>query len=195
MEENQPSTVDNNRDVNDDQFLIAAAKDGDKAAYGKLVLKYQKRLVRLVFMMLGRIDAAEDIAQEALVKGYMALESFEIDRPFYPWIATIARNLALNQIKKDEKTSRIVDEDEIEIDIPDMSDNPLDKLLDKENERRLAQAILALPVAYRTAFVLRTIEKMSYEEIAEKLNISLGTVNSRISRAREKLVEMLKELL
>lgn len=195
MEESRPLAVNNNRDETDDQFLIAAAKKGDKTAFGKLVLKYQKRLVRLVFMMLGRIDTAEDIAQEALVKGYLALDSFEIDRPFYPWISTIARNLAINQIKRDEKTASMTEDDDTQADIPDISNNPLERLIDKENDRRLAQAVLALPAQFRTVFVLRTVEEMSYEEIAEKLDISAGTVNSRLSRAREKLVEMLKDLL
>ena len=194
-EEKTPLAVNNNRELVDEQFLIAAAKDGSKTAYGKLVLKYQRRLVRLIFMMLGRIDAAEDIVQEALVKGYLALDSFEIDRPFYPWISRIARNLALNQIKKDEKEKVFSELDDNAIEIPDTSSNPLDSIIDRENDRRFAQAVLALPIPFRTVFVLRMIEKMSYDEIAEHLDISPGTVDSRLHRAREKLVEMLKDLL
>ncbi len=178
-----------------DRFLLVKAKDGDKNAYGKLVLIYQRRLVRQIFMMMGRVDTAEDIVQEAFVKGYFALDSFEINRPFYPWITKIARNLALNLIKKDNKMSVFSELDKTEIEVVDVSDNPLETLIDKENDRRLAKAVLALPIAFRTVFVLRTVEKMSYEDIAKKLKISVGTVNSRLSRAREKLVEMLKDLL
>jgi len=198
LEEKQVPAVDNMDERNEtdqDRFLIVKAKDGDKTAYGKLVLLYQRRLVRQIFMMMGRIDTAEDIVQEAFVKGYLALDSFEINRPFYPWITTIARNLALNKIKKDNKMSVFSEIDETEIEVVDISDNPLETLIDKENDQRLAQAILALPLPFRTVFVLRTIEKMSYEDIAKKLKISVGTVNSRLSRAREKLVEMLKDLL
>ncbi|MCP4705078.1 MAG: sigma-70 family RNA polymerase sigma factor [candidate division Zixibacteria bacterium] len=190
--------VDNKEDRNEtdvDRLLIVSAKEGDKNAYGKLVLKYQRRLVRQIFMMIGRMDTALDIVQDAFVKGFQALESFEVNRPFYPWITTIARNLALNRIKRDNKMSVFSELDETEIEVVDVSENPLENLIEKENDRRLAQAILALPIPYRTVFVLRTVEKMSYENIAKKLKISIGTVNSRLSRAREKLVEMLKDLL
>ena len=179
----------------DDLKLVAAACDGDKKAYGDLVGIYQKRLFRFVYMMLGRRDTTEDIVQEAFVKGYLALSSFERSRPFYPWISTIARNLALNFIKRSEREKT---ETEIEHDfdtLPAKIDNPHDELIEKENDRKLAGAVKALPEVYRTVFVLRMFEKLSYEEIAEKLNITLGTVNSRLFRAREKLLEMLKEQL
>jgi len=198
LEEKRPLAVDKMEETegaDKDRFLLVKAKDGDKSAYGKLVLIYQRRLVRQIFMMMGRIDTAEDIVQEAFVKGYFALDSFEINRPFYPWITKIARNLALNLIKKENKMSVFSELDETEIEVVDVSDNPLETLIDKENDRRLALAVLALPLAFRTVFVLRTVEKMSYEDIAKKLKISVGTVNSRLSRAREKLVEMLKDLL
>lgn len=194
MEEKRPPTVDIN-EADKDRFLIVKAKDGDKKAFGKLVLKYQRRLIRQIFMMLGRVGTAEDIVQEAFVKGYLALDSFEINRPFYPWITRIARNLALNRIKRDSKMSVFSELDETEIEVPDVSKNPLDSLIEKEDDRRLAQAVLTLPIPFRTVFVLRMVEKMSYEDIAKKLKISVGTVNSRLSRAREKLVEMLKDLL
>jgi len=198
LEEKRPPAVDINGSMNEtdkDRFLIVKAKDGDKNAYGRLVLKYQRRLVRQIFMMMGRMETAEDIVQEAFVKGYLALDSFDINRPFYPWITRIARNLALNRIKRESKMSAFSELDETEIDLPDLSDNPLDSLIDKENDRRLAQAVLALPIPFRIVFVLRMVEEMSYEDIAGKLNISAGTVNSRLSRAREKLVRMLKDLL
>ncbi len=198
MEEKQSQSVDiseSRTSADRDRFRIVRAKDGDKNAYGKLVLKYQKKLVRQIFMMIGKIDNAEDIVQEAFVKGYLALDSFEINRPFYPWITRIARNLALNRIKRDNKMSVFSELSEEEFEVTDTTDNPLEGLIDKENDRRLALAVLALPIPYRTVFVLRMVEKMSYENIAGKLKISVGTVNSRLSRAREKLVEMLKDLL
>jgi len=158
LEEKRPPAVDINGSMNEtdkDRFLIVKAKDGDKNAYGRLVLKYQRRLVRQIFMMMGRMETAEDIVQEAFVKGYLALDSFDINRPFYPWITRIARNLALNRIKRESKMSAFSELDETEIDLPDLSDNPLDSLIDKENDRRLAQAVLALPIPFRIVFVLR----------------------------------------
>ncbi len=179
----------------EDQSLVEAAQEGDKDSYGRLVTKHQKRLFRFAYMMLSRRDAAEDIVQEAFVKGYMALSAFEPDRPFYPWIATIARNLTLNYIKK---TEREKPETEIDHDfntIPANIDSPHDRLITKENDRKLAAAVKSLPPPYRVVFVMRMMEKLSYEEIATKLSISIGTVNSRLFRAREKLLEMLKEHL
>lgn len=194
-EEKETPAVNINDEHEEDRPLIEAAVGGDKQAYGKLVLKYQRRLLRLAFIMLGRLDAAEDIVQEAFVKGYLALDNFDTEKPFYPWIATIARNLALNQIKKSEREVMQSEIDDSAPEIPDYSSNPLDNLIEKENDRKFAHAVLALPPPYRTVFVLRMFEKMSYEEIAGQLKISIGTVDSRLHRAREKLVAMLKEHL
>ena len=146
-----------------------------------------------MFLLLGRKDATEDAVQEALVKAYQALDSFEEDKPFYPWLSTIARNLALNQIRKNDRERPA---SEIEHDLNDVaggSPGPLDELVQKENDRRLASAIASLSEVYRTVFVMRMVEKMSYEDIAEKLGISVGTVDSRLFRARQKLVAMLRE--
>ncbi|MBN2227379.1 MAG: sigma-70 family RNA polymerase sigma factor [candidate division Zixibacteria bacterium] len=194
-EEKQVSEVSQPDMGAEDLALIRAAKTGDKKAYGKLVLKYQKRLFRFVFLLLGRKDATEDAVQEALVKAYLALDSFEEDKPFYPWLSTIARNLALNQIRKSDR-ERPASEIEHDLsDIPGENPGPLDELVSRENDRRLTSAIASLSEAYRTVFVMRMVEKMSYEEIAEKLGISVGTVDSRLFRARQKLVEMLREQL
>ncbi len=178
-----------------DRETILSAQSGNKDAYGELVLKYQKRLFRFIFMMLGSKDATEDIVQEAFVNGYLALNSFEPERPFYPWLATIARNLALNRIKKADKEKPASEYDDLISAVPDKAANPLERIIDKENERRLALAVAALPEQYRMVFVLRTFEKLSYEEIAKQLHIAPGTVDSRLYRAREKLVQMLKDLL
>jgi len=194
-EEKAALAVDKSDTATEDQSTIKLAREGDKNAYGKLVLKYQKRLFGYIFMMLGRRDTAEDIVQEAFVKGYLALNSFDPEKPFYPWIATIARNLALNVIKKGKKEKSISEFENILSSIPDKSGNPLDHIIDKENEKRLARAVAALPERYRTVFVLRTFEKLSYDEIARQLNIAMGTVDSRLYRARGKLVQMLKDLL
>lgn len=178
-----------------DRETILSAQDGNKDAYGELVLKYQKRLFRFIFMMLGSKDATEDIVQEAFVSGYLALNSFDVEKPFYPWLATIARNLALNKIKKADKEKPASEYDDLIDAVPDKTANPLERIINRENERRLALAVAALPEQYRMVFVLRTFEKLSYEEIAKQLNIAAGTVDSRLYRAREKLVQMLKDLL
>jgi RNA polymerase sigma-70 factor (ECF subfamily) len=194
-EEKAALSVNNANDAALDQALIKATRDGDKNAYGRLVLKYQKRVYRFVAALLGRTDTAEDMVQEAFVKGYLALNDFELGRPFYPWISTIARNLALNHIKRDERERPISEIDDFLYQVPDSSANPLERMIEKENDKRLLRAIMALPIQFRSVFILRMFEKMSYEEIARYLNIWVGTVDSRLHRARERLVEALKDSL
>jgi RNA polymerase sigma-70 factor (ECF subfamily) len=178
-----------------DFSYITRAKAGDKNAYGSLVEKYQKRVYRLVLALLGRKDMAEDITQNAFIKGYLALNDFEPGRPFYPWIAAIARNLAINQIKKVERERPISELDDMIIENVAAASNPLDQFIENENEKRFMAAVMSLPIQYRSVFILRMFEKMSYEDIARYLKISIGTVDSRLSRARQKLVELLKDSL
>jgi RNA polymerase sigma-70 factor (ECF subfamily) len=194
-EEKAVGPVDRAEDNADDRSLVQRALEGEKDAYGDLVLKYQKRLFRFIYMMLGRTDITEDIVQEAFVKGYLALASFDLEKRFYPWIATIARNLALNHIKREEKERPVSEYDDLLKQIPDDAASPLDRIIDKENDKKFARAVMALPPAYRSVFVMRTFEKMSYEDIARELNISLGTVDSRLHRARQKLMQVLKDYL
>ena len=194
-EEKAALSVNNANDAALDQALIKAARDGDKNAYGRLVLKYQKRVYRFVAALLGRTDTAEDMVQEAFVKGYLALNDFELGRPFYPWISTIARNLALNHIKREEREKPISEINDFLYQIPDSSANPLEQMIEKENDKRLLRATMALPIQFRSVFILRRFEKMSYEEIARYLNISVGTVDSRLHRARERLIEAMKDSL
>jgi RNA polymerase sigma-70 factor (ECF subfamily) len=194
-EEKAAGPVNRAEDNADDRPLVQRAQEGEKDAYGKLVLKYQKRLFRFIYMMLGRTDITEDIVQEAFVRGYLALGSFDPEKRFYPWVATIARNLALNHIKREEKEKPASEYDDLVSQMPDGASGPLDRIIDKENEKRFAQAVMALPPAYRAVFVMRAFEEMSYEDIARELDISLGTVDSRLHRARQKLVQALKDYL
>nr|MBN2278349.1 sigma-70 family RNA polymerase sigma factor [candidate division Zixibacteria bacterium] len=194
-EEKQPLPVNSQDDTAEDRQWVLAAQSGDKNAYGKLVTKYQRRLFRFLFMMLKEKEMAGDIVQDAFVRGYAALDAFEVEKPFYPWIATIARNLAINLLKKEERERPISEYENLMETTPDSSDNPLDLIIEKETEDRFGAAVAALPTPYRTVFVLRMFEKLSYEEIARQLNISPGTVDSRLHRARQKLVEMLKDYL
>lgn len=195
-EENQVEAVNNSeKEQSEDRAWILAAREGNKEAFGKLVIRYQKRIYRLVYMLVGRLDVAEDLVQEAFVRSFMALQSFDPEKPFYPWMATIARNLAINQIKREEREKPMAGDDDFLLNIPSAGNNPLDRLLESENRRRFLGAVMALPIQYRSVFVLRTFENLSYEEIGKFLGISPGTVDSRLYRAREKLVEALQDLL
>ena len=178
-----------------EQELIAAARRGDKRAFGQLIRHHQKRLFRFVLGLVGSFDQAEDIVQEAFVKAYEALGTFEMGRDFYPWLSTIARNRALNLIAREERKESLDKIQEQGFDTPSTSSDPLSQVISSENQQRFFAALKSLPEQYRTVFVLRHFEELSYEEIARQLKIARGTVDSRLYRARQLLVEALKDLL
>jgi RNA polymerase sigma-70 factor (ECF subfamily) len=132
-----------------------------------------------------RPDVADDVAQEAFLRGYQAIGRFENGRPFGPWIARIAANLALNHLRSPRAREQELPEGHLET--PSSEPGPLDGLLDREAGSVLDGALQALPAEQRAVFVLRVFEELSYQEIADALEISAGTVMSRLSRAREKL--------
>jgi len=129
------------------------------------------------------------------VKAYGAIASFQIEYSFYPWLATIARNLTLNHLHREEKKESLNSLQEKGYDPQSADLGPLYRLLDDEAQRRFFQAVAALPTQYRTVFALRHFENMEYTEIASYLKIPPGTVDSRLYRARQILLESLKDLL
>ena len=175
--------------------LIEAAQNGDKKAFGQIVRMHQRRVFRLIYGLTGSFDQAEDIVQEAFVKAWGALKTFRTEYAFYPWIAKIARNLAYNQISREEKKESLEKIQDKGYDPASTELGPLDQMLDEESQKRFYQALMALPVQYRTVFVLRHFEDMDYAEIASYLKIPPGTVDSRLYRARKLLMDELKDLL
>jgi len=194
-EENQDSAVNITEKWTSERKLLEAAQNGDQKAYGILVRQHQKRLFRFVYGILGSFDAAEDIVQEALIKGWEALKKFRPGYAFYPWIATIARNLTYNWIHREERKESLEKLQEKGYDPQSGELGPFEKLLDDEGTKRLYEAVQALPIEFRTVFVLRQFEQMSYEDIASFLKIPPGTVDSRLYRARKLLMEALKDIL
>jgi len=176
----------------DEPSLVALARKGDKTAFGKLVKMHQRQVLRMVVGMIGDIDTAMDIVQDSFIRAYQALDSFEEGRPFYPWLSRIASNLAINHIKKYSKESSLDAEvGERPGNVPD----PLRKLQLDETDKRFMAAVRELPPQYRVVFVLRNFEDLSYEEIAARVGIAEGTVDSRLYRARRMLIDKLKDLL
>jgi RNA polymerase sigma-70 factor (ECF subfamily) len=175
--------------------LIEAAQAGDKSAFGQLIRQFQQRLMRFVYGLLGSFDQAEDVVQEAFVKAWQAIATFDPSRPFYPWLSVIARNLAFNQIRREEKKESLEKLTEKGFDAQSDLPGPLDVLLDGENEQRFYKALSSMPTAYREVFVLRHFEDMNYADIAKELKIKPGTVDSRLYRARQYLLEQLGDLL
>ncbi len=175
--------------------LIEAVQNGDKRAFGQLIRIHQKRLFRYIYGLLRSFDAAEDIVQEAFVKAYDNIKNFRTEYAFYPWLSTIARNLAYNQIHREEKKESLDVLQEKGYDPQAAELGPLENLVNHENDKRFYQAVMSLPVTYRSVFVLRHFEQMDYAQIASYLKIPPGTVDSRLYRARQLLMEHLKDLL
>ncbi len=194
-EEKQAQPVATGEAKSVERKLIEMAQNGDQKAFGKLIRMHQRRLFRYIYGLLGSFDATEDIVQEAFVKAYGAIKTFRTEYAFYPWLSTIARNLAYNQISREEKKESLDKLQDKGYDPESTELGPLDKLLDDEGKRRFYQALKALPVKYRTVFVLRHMEDMPYTQIASYLKIPPGTVDSRLHRARQMLMESLKDLL
>jgi RNA polymerase sigma-70 factor (ECF subfamily) len=195
QEEKAPAAVDRAEDRADEQALVQAVLAGDRQAFGKLVRRHQKRLFRFVYGLLGDFDQAEDVVQDAFVKAFGAMGTFETGRDFYPWLATIARNLALNLMARNKRKESLDQIHDAGFDPASSDLGALEQMIANDGQRRFYAALKALPEQYRSVFVLRHIEEMSYEDIAAQLKIPTGTVDSRLYRARQLLVTALKDLL
>lgn len=184
-----------------DQELVRRVQAGDQTAFNLLVLKYQHRVLKLVGRFVNDAAEAEDVAQEAFLKAYRALASFRGDSAFYTWLYRIAINTAKNALVSQRR--RPVDFD-LDLQDPDQydrhaklkeADTPEGVLLTEEIRAVVEEAMEQLPEDLRTAIVLRELEGLSYEEIAEAMDCPVGTVRSRIFRAREAIDKKLKPLL
>ena len=194
-EESGPERVNRSDEGVTERKLVEAAQNGDHRAFGKLVRTHQKRLFRYIYGLTGSFDSTEDIVQEAFIKAFNAIRTFRTEYAFYPWLSTIARNLAYNHIRREEKKQSLEDLQEKGFDPVAAELGPLDSLLEGENKKRFYKALMALPVQYRSVFVLRHFEGMDYAQIASYLKIPPGTVDSRLYRARQILMKDLADLL
>ena len=188
------------RDI--DQQLVERAQGGDKQAFDLLVSKYQRKLGRLLSRFIRDPGEVEDVAQEAFIKAYRALPSFRGDSAFYTWLYRIGINTAKNYLVamgRRAPTTTEFDADEAESfeDGDQLRDinTPENVLASKEIAATVQAAMEDLPEDLRTAIELREIEGLSYEEIANIMNCPIGTVRSRIFRAREAIAAKLRPLL
>jgi RNA polymerase sigma-70 factor (ECF subfamily) len=185
-----------------DQQLVARAQHGDQQAFGLLVSKYQRKLARLLSRLIRDPAEVEDVAQETFIKAYRALGNFRGDSAFYTWLYRIGINTAKNYLVSQGRrapTSTEFDSEEAEgFDDGDLLrdiNTPERMLFTKEIGETVNAAMEALPEDLRTAITLREIEGMSYEDIAKMMDCPIGTVRSRIFRAREAVAEKLRPLL
>lgn len=188
-----------------DAKLVERVQLGDVKAFEMLVVKYQRRIERLIGRMVRDVDLVEDIAQETFIRAYRAMPKFRFESAFYTWLYRIAVNTAkkfLLELKRDptvsESSLKSRDEDDetsrTESE-PSDTGTPDAMLASKQIAAAVNAAVEALSEDLREAIVLREIEGLSYEEIAEAMNCPIGTVRSRIFRAREAIAERLRPLL
>jgi RNA polymerase sigma-70 factor (ECF subfamily) len=188
-----------------DHHLLEATKEGDEAAFAELVRRYRNQITNYVYRMTNDYEAAVDLAQETFMRVYAAADRYQTTYAFSTYIYRIATNLAISELRR-RKRRRLVsltgffqNQDSpgevTELELRDL--NPLQDVTVVEDERRtaVARAIATLPEKYRAPLVLRDVEERSYEEIASILQMSEGTVKSRISRARTFLREKLQAYL
>jgi RNA polymerase sigma-70 factor, ECF subfamily len=171
-----------------DYGLFRRIQNGDMVAFNELVDKYRNRLMNVITRMIHSQEEAEDIVQETFVRVYQHRDSFDFQHCFSTWLYTIALNLARNELRKRKRFKFL--------DIFDLKGNEAEIAVEMKAPTNLPQAmkkaIDSLPDKYKMAFILRDIEEQSYEEVAKIMNIPLGTVKSRVNRARAMLRDKLK---
>ena len=188
-------------DKNSDKVLVRRVQQGEKQAFDLLVLKYQHRLIKLISRYIRDSAEVYDVAQESFLKAYRALPNFRGDSAFYTWLYRIAINTAKNHLVYQSRRPPDSDVDSSEAEQFNGESElkeyatPERMLLKEEIERTVIDAIDQLPQDLRTAITLRELEGMSYEEIAHTMDCPIGTVRSRIFRAREAINRRLEPLL
>jgi RNA polymerase sigma-70 factor (ECF subfamily) len=184
-----------------DQLLVERVQKGDKQAFDLLISKYQHRIVSLVARYVNDQTEALDVAQEAFIKAYRAIGNFRGDSAFYTWLYRIAINTAKNWLVAQKRRPPASDIDAVDAEQYDIESRlkdrgtPENELLREEISKTVYGTIAALPEDLRTAIMLREMEGMSYEEIATTMECPIGTVRSRIFRAREAIDEQLRPLI
>jgi len=189
-----------------DNNLVSDFIAGNDMAFTQLVTRYKDSLINYLTMMLGDYDTAVDLSQETFLKVYRNIGRYSNLYQFSTWIYRIATNLAIDEIRYRQRRGRVFykniwggkkpgERNSPEFEITDVRRGPGDEILRKESSRVLGDAIRSLPEKYRTAFLMKEVEKLPYETIAKILNCSAGTIKSRLHRARELLQRKLEHYL
>ena len=183
-----------------DKRLIVKSQNGDITAFEKLIESYQKKVFNIALGIIGNYDDASELAQEVFIKIYKSINSFKGDSSFSTWIYRITTNVCLDEIRKRKKAYTVSLDEDIELkegnvnrQIADERYTPHENFERKEINKVLRDSIAKLPEDQKIAVVLRDIQGFSYDEIAKYTNCSLGTVKSRINRARQNLRSIINE--
>tara|TARA_A100001011_G_scaffold96430_1_gene101452 strand:- start:471 stop:1052 length:582 start_codon:yes stop_codon:yes gene_type:complete len=180
-----------------DKELMLKFQNGDDLAYNELVNRYKNKLLNFIFRYFGSKDDAEDITQETFIKLYYKKDYYKPISEFSTWIYTIAANLAKTELRKRKrrKTTQLsemgIEDKDFDIRYEDDTDLEINA---EYNENEINKAIQSLEITFRTAFILRDIQELSYDEISKITEVPLGTIKSRINRARIQLQTKLKEI-
>ncbi len=186
-----------------DHALIESARGGDEAAFGEIMTRYRGPITNYLYRFLNDYEEAVDLAQETFVRVYFALDRYHTNFAFSTYIYRIATNLAISELRR-RKRRRLMsltglfqsdDESEVEFQPPDTRPLPDADMLENERSQTIGRAIATLPEKYRVPVVLRDVEGRTYEEIAEIMQLGLGTTKSRISRGRALLKDKLQNYL
>jgi RNA polymerase sigma-70 factor, ECF subfamily len=180
--------------------LIEAHLRGDPRAFGQIVVRYQVRLLNFVYRMIGDRERAEDLVQEAFLRVHRHLDRFDRSRKFSTWVYTIASNLAKNELRNRGRSPLVTfdqarprdEEDNRPVDFEDKENRPDDLFEQRTLKALVDETVAKLSSHHREVFVLRELEGKSYEEIAEIMHCNLGTVKSRLNRARQSFAELIQ---
>jgi RNA polymerase sigma factor (sigma-70 family) len=195
------SELKRNESRGEDAALIKRALAGDQKAYKKLRIKYHEAIYNLIYRMIRDKDEVEDLTQEAFIKAFTSLSSFNDEFAFSTWLYKIATNNCIDYIRRKKLQTFSIDkpiesrESDFIYELPDSTYEPDQELIDRQRKKMLEDAISSLPAKYRQVIHLRHVEEKEYQEIAAILKLPLGTVKAHIFRAREMLNKYLRDKL
>jgi len=197
--------MSNIKDIDDKTLVLRFQQKNDNAAFEELVQRYSSRAYQISYAILNSREDAEEVVQDAFMRAYKALAKFRGDSSFYTWIYRIVMNLSRNRVSWNKvrgkgknqsldaplKTDKIKGANDLKLDLPDDRLDPVENLSLDELKEKMMEAMKELPEIYRTAILLRNVKGLGHEEIAKLLNCKIGTVKSRIARARDELRKVL----
>ena len=180
--------------MTDEQRWIDAAREGDPDAFGELVHLYEKRVLALTRRMCKNPEDAAEAAQEAFFAAWRGLKNFREESSFSTWLYRLASNACVDLLRRENRHQGVsLDDEELNLDVPAPIPSPQEEAERRELRERIEAGLRALPPEYRAPLVLREVQQLRYDEIAQVLGLDLGTVKSRISRGRKKLRMFLRE--
>lgn len=176
-----------------DVELIERCLRGENAAWESVVARYRRRIFHIAYKFTGRADQAEDLTQEILLKVFKSLDKFNRDADLGTWLSSVARNYCIDRYRASKREREVVVEDLLALDLaPASSGNPYRQLEERDRRSLVRGALALLPDKLREAVVLRDLQGLTYQEMAERLALPEGTVKSRINRGREELSRLLR---